>query len=71
MTILLVIAALLAALVTTVFVLGYWLGDSQARQELVRVQLQAAEARRNMHDLTRQAFVVMAEEVERRRFPGR
>ena len=35
-------------------------------QRLLRVRLEAALAERRLHDLTREAFVTMAEQVERR-----
>ena len=54
-------------LVVVVYLLGFRLGESTWFGELGRVRAEAANAERQLHDLTRQAFVAMAEEVERRR----
>ncbi len=65
--VLLLLVLLLAALVVSVFLLGFRLGGDHWAEELTRVRLTAAQAERRVHDLTRQAFVAMAEEAERRR----
>lgn len=57
----------LAALGAAMFLLGFRLGGEHWQQQLMRVRMEAAQASRHMHDLTRQAFVAMAEEVQRRR----
>lgn len=58
----------LLGVMATVFLLGFRLGGEHWQSELARVRLQAAQAERQLHDLTRQAFVSMAEKVERRRY---
>ncbi len=60
-------AGLMVALSIVVFLLGFRLGGDHWQQELARVQLEAAQAERRLHDLTRQAFVAMAQAAERRR----
>ena len=57
----------LTALVATVFLLGFRVGDGSSATNLARVRSEAGEAQRRMHDLTRQAFLAMAEEAERQR----
>jgi uncharacterized membrane protein YciS (DUF1049 family) len=54
------------ALVATVFLLGFRLGGESWQSELARVRMEAAHAERQLHNLTRQAFVSMAEAAERR-----
>ncbi len=49
------------------YLLGFRLGGEQSGSELVRVRLEAARSEREIHDLTRQAFVAMAKHVERRK----
>ena len=48
-------------------VLSFRVGRSRGFGEIFHVRMQAAQARRRMHDLTREAFEAMAEEAERRR----
>jgi hypothetical protein len=48
------------------FLLGFRVGGSSLQEELANVRLEAAEAQRRMRDLSRQAFVSIAEEMERR-----
>ncbi len=48
------------------FLLGFSLGGSHWHTEMIRTQVEAASARRQIHDLTRQAFVAMAEHAQRR-----
>lgn len=57
----------LILLIAATFVLGFRLGGDHWQSELTRVRLQAAQAERQLHNLTRQAFVSMAEAVEQRR----
>lgn len=57
----------LALLATAIFLLGFRLGGEHWQRELLRVRSTAAQAQRQLHDLTRQAFVAMAEEAQRRR----
>lgn len=65
------LAVLLAFTVTLVvvlvYLLGFRLGGQSWISEAHRVRAQAAAAERELHDLTRSAFVAMAEEAERRR----
>jgi len=64
----LVVALVLTGLVliTVVYLLGFRLGGDHGRVELHRVRMEAAHAERQLHDLTRQAFVSMAEQAQRR-----
>jgi hypothetical protein len=65
----LVIALAVASLllVAVVYLLGFRLGGDHWLSELARVRAEAAQAARRLHDLTREAFVAMAEHAERRR----
>lgn len=65
--IVLVVALIVAVLALggALFLLGFRLGGDHWQSELVRVRFEAAQAERRMHDLTRQAFVAMAEEASR------
>jgi hypothetical protein len=54
-------------LIGSTFVLGFRLGGDHWQSELAKVRLQAAQAERQLHNLTRQAFITMAEAVEQRR----
>jgi hypothetical protein len=56
----------LLALVCAVYLLGFRLGGDHWKDELTRVRMESVHAEREMHDLTRQAFVAMAEEADRR-----
>jgi hypothetical protein len=49
------------------FLLGFRLGGESSLSELTRIRAQASEAAREMHELTRAAFVAMAEEAQVRR----
>lgn len=59
-----------AALVGVVFLLGFRLGGESWLAELTRVKAEAAAAERRLHDLTREAFVAMAEEADGHRLRG-
>ena len=54
-------------MVAVVFLLGFCLGGDHTESEVARVQLEAAQASRQLHNLTRDAFVAMAEAAEQRR----
>lgn len=54
----------LVSLAAVVFLLGFRLGGDRWQAELTRVRLEAVHAERQVHDLTRQAFVAMAEQAE-------
>jgi hypothetical protein len=64
MVLLILLVLTLAAFAAAVFLLGFRLGGDHWQAELTRVRLEAARAERQMHDLTRQAFVAMAERAE-------
>ena len=64
---LLVVLSLLAA---ALFLFGFRLGEDHSQSELRQVRLEAAQAERQLHDLTRQAFVAMARRVEQHRQTG-
>lgn len=63
----LLFALSLAVLVGVVFLLGFRLGGESWLAELTRVKAEAAVAERQLHTLTRQAFVAMAEEADAQR----
>jgi hypothetical protein len=67
MTLAILLIIVLAALAVAVFLLGFRLGGEHWQSELSRVRLEAAQAERQLHHLTRQAFITMAEQVERHR----
>jgi hypothetical protein len=68
--VLLIIFLLLSVsmIVTLTYLLGFRLGGQSWISEAQRVRAEAAAAERQLHDLTRSAFVAMAEEADRRRF---
>ena len=68
--VLLIIFLLLSVsmIVTLTYLLGFRLGGQSWISEAQRVRAAAAAAERQLHALTRSAFVAMAEEAERRRF---
>ena len=49
------------------FLLGFRLGGQSWMSQVQRVRAEAAVAERQIHDLTRSAFVAMAEEAEAHR----
>jgi hypothetical protein len=49
------------------FLFGFRLGGNHWLSELARVRMEAAQAERQLHTLTREAFAAMAEEAQRRR----
>lgn len=61
---LLALLACLAALVPAAYLLGFRLGGAHWYDRLVETRLAAAKAERQLHDLTRQAFVAMAEHAQ-------
>lgn len=60
-----------ALVVVLTFLLGFRLGGNSWLAEAQRVRAEAAAAERQLHDMTRSAFVAMAEEAEARRSRGR
>lgn len=67
MVLLLLGGLLFIVAVTAMFLLGFRLGGEHWSEELTRVRLEAAQAERRLHDLTRSAFVAMTEAAEARR----
>ena len=69
MFVFIILMIMLVVIAGLAFVLGCRYGGDHWSSELTRVQAEAMDAQRQMHDLTRQAFVAMAEhaEAERRR----
>lgn len=69
MTVLLVTALVVGffLVVVLIYLLGFRLGSQSWICELQRVRTEAADAERQLHDLTRSAFIAMAEAAERRR----
>ncbi len=71
------IALLLLALVLLImlnaalFLLGFRIGGEHWQEQILQVRHEGAQASRQMHELTRQAFVAMAEEADRQREGGR
>jgi hypothetical protein len=47
------------------FLLGFRLGGGHWQEQMLRTRLETASARRELHDLTRQAFVAMADHAGR------
>jgi hypothetical protein len=64
---LILIVLILALAVSVVFLLGFRLGGSRWQDEMARIRLEGTHARRQMAELTRQAFEAMAEEASKRR----
>ncbi len=52
------------------FLLGFRLGGSHWQGRLLQTELETAKARRQLYDLTRQAFVAMADHALRSRKGG-
>jgi hypothetical protein len=64
------ITLLLVAVLTIaglLFLFGFRLGGAHWQTELAKVRMEAAQAERQLHDLTREAFVAMAERLEQNR----
>ena len=51
------------------FLLGFRLGGTHWQSRLLQTQMEVATARRQLHDLTREAFVAMADHANRARNP--
>jgi hypothetical protein len=58
-----------ALVVALTYLLGFRLGGQSWMSGAQRVRAEAAAAERQMQDLTRSAFIAMAEEAQRRRQP--
>jgi hypothetical protein len=65
LALLLILSVALVVLLT--YLLGFRLGGQSWLTEAHRVRAEAAAAERQLHELTRQAFVAMAEEAEAKR----
>lgn len=46
------------------FLLGFRVGGSHWQHRLLQMQMESARARRQLHDLTREAFVAMADHAQ-------
>jgi flagellar basal body-associated protein FliL len=62
---LVVIIVLLVGLTAATYLLGFKLGGESSLEQLTQVRAEAAQARRQMDVLTRQAFVAMLDEARR------
>jgi hypothetical protein len=67
----LLITFVIVVLMGGAFVVGFRLGGSHWYQELLELRLQAAQAERHLHELTRSAFEAMAEHAATHRTTGR
>jgi hypothetical protein len=65
----LVITGLALAAFASVAVISFWIGRSRDFGEIFHIRMEVAQARRRMHDLTRDAFVAMSEAAERPKNP--
>lgn len=63
----LILSVSLVVLLT--YLLGFRLGGQSWLTEAQRVRAEAAAAERQLHELTRHAFVAMAEEAQAKRRP--
>lgn len=69
MILLIVTFAVVVAGAVAVFVLGFQVGGRYWQSELQRTRFEAARAERQLHNLTREAFVAMADHVDERDDP--
>lgn len=65
--IVIVLLVLLALVAGLAFLLGFRIGGEHWLGELTRVRMEAADAERQLHHLTREAFMAMAEHAQSRR----
>ena len=68
-TVMLIVVAMIVVAVVFVgaaFVLGFQVGGRFWQSQLQRTRFDAARAERQLHDLTREAFVAMADHAEDR-----
>jgi hypothetical protein len=68
LTLLLVLA--IVVVLALVFWFGLRLGSGREQSELAQLRWSTVRAKRQMHDLTRQAFVAIADEAQRQRSAG-
>ena len=64
--ILFLLLVLTLVVLSLAFLLGFRLGGDHWQSELTRVRLESGQAERQLHDLTRQAFVAMTKHAEQR-----
>jgi hypothetical protein len=62
---LVLVMTLVLLLLGATYLLGFRLGSRRWLEEVARVRLEGAQATREMWDVTRDAFVAIAEHVER------
>lgn len=62
-----VTVSLVGALLLVGCLLGIQLGGRQYGEQVLQVRLESANVQRRLHDLTREAFVVLSEAAEGRR----
>lgn len=65
-----IVLVLIAVVAGAAYLLGFQLAGRSWQSELLQVRQQAAQAERQLHQLTVAGFEAMAEEVERRRHGG-
>lgn len=68
---LILLILLVVALSASVYLIGYLLGGQTWRARLDRVRAESLEAERQLHNLTRNAFVAMSEHDHRYKAGGR
>jgi len=66
-TLIVLLVGVVLGMVATAFLLGFRLGGEHWQAEAARVRVEAHQAERRLHDLTRQAFVRHGEHVQHRR----
>ena len=59
-----VIVVLVLSILVGVSVMSFRVGRSRGFGEIFHIRMEAAQARRRMHDLTREAFIAMSEAAE-------
>ena len=59
--------SVLATVLVGLFFTGYLLDEADQQSELDRVRIEALRAERELHEITRRAFVAMTEVAEERR----
>jgi hypothetical protein len=69
MTLVLVIVVLAVTALVTASVASFRIGRTRGVGEIFHIRIEAAQARRRMHDLIREAFIAMVETAEQRRHP--
>jgi hypothetical protein len=67
MLLLILSVVMLFAIMAAAYLLGFRLGGQKLQDELLRVRLDSIDAQRELHRLTREAFVAMAEHADTQR----